>query len=131
MTDGTICPATGAARSAYLWLKCDETVTTRPTTVVVKEGNFLLFSLSFFLTQISENPAYPGVATPCNYYFAPIAHKDFCPKVSVSLQKWLIILIGVVVGTVVLIAAIVVLSCCCCKCCPCYGCCRKKDYTSI
>merc|ERR1711991_133801 len=60
-----LCKGRTTARQSYLWLKCDPTVTTMPVAPI----------------QIREvNPANPTVMTPCQYYFAPIAHAAFCPN---------------------------------------------------
>merc|ERR1712169_110074 len=53
---------TAGPRQSNLFLKCDKTVKTRPTTV-----------------QIAEKNPSTGQGTTCNYWFDPIAHEDFCP----------------------------------------------------
>ena len=69
--NGTTCgsaPNT-VARTSYLWLQCDPTVTERPTQV-----------------KITESDPATQTATPCHYYFAPIRHRMFCPSVSNQTQ---------------------------------------------
>jgi hypothetical protein len=62
--NGTQC-AFGTARKSLLFLQCDPTVTERPKTV-----------------QIQEMNPVTNMATPCEYWFAPIVHASFCPKIS-------------------------------------------------
>ena len=59
---GWVC-GNGVARQAFLWFKCDPTVTERPTTVSVAETD-----------PVTSQP------TPCKYFFAPIRHASFCPR---------------------------------------------------
>ncbi len=61
MGNGESC-GNGVQRQAYLFFKCDPTVTERPATVVVNE----------------RDPV-TGNDTPCKYFFAPIRHASFCP----------------------------------------------------
>lgn len=63
ISNGDMC-GDGTIRSAYMWFKCDPTVTTMPTTLSIAEAD----------------PSNPSNPTPCTYYFAPIAFAGFCPN---------------------------------------------------
>lgn len=60
---GDVCTGNSVARNAHLFLQCDPTATTRPTTVKILEAD----------------PSNPTVSTPCSYWFDPIPHASFCP----------------------------------------------------
>jgi hypothetical protein len=68
ITGGDFCEGGGVLRSSYLWLKCDPTVTARPTTVNVDEWD----------------PSNPNVETLCKYHFDVISHASFCPVQNVT-----------------------------------------------
>lgn len=68
MSHGQVCESTQTARSTTIFLKCDPSVSVRPTTAVVSEVN-----------------PYTGETTPCKYWVGPIAHRDFCPVKAVTI----------------------------------------------
>ena len=60
---GDMCRSIQQARSMTAYLKCDPTVTDRPTTFTVSETN-----------------PHTGVVTPCQYWTSPIRYAGFCPN---------------------------------------------------
>ena len=62
ISNGDLCKSSGVFRKAFMFFKCDATVTALPSTFSITE-----------VDPVSQDPS------PCVYYFGTMSHQCFCP----------------------------------------------------